>query len=198
MPHHPRAPHHSGHLLRPSMRVASVLEIDLAHLEELGVKGLIFDLDDTLVHAKQPRAEQEILDWIAGLRDRFEIYIVSNNASHARVHEAATHLNLRWVHRALKPSRRFFRHALEEMGLAPHQAAIVGDQLFTDVLGGNRLGAMTILVDPLSRERKWHRRVMRTVERSMLSGVAYHAPKTAHPARDPNGHAHHGHVHPKS
>ena len=190
------APHPPARLLVPTLRVAAVPEIPLEWLRERGIRGLIFDLDDTLVHAGDPHARPEMFEWIAAIRDEFRIYIVSNNFSHRRVHTAAEHLALPFVHRARKPSRRFFRHALEEMGgLAPHEAAIVGDQLFTDVLGGNRLGAVTILVDPLSSERKWHRKIMRGIERQVLAAqrTAYHVPH--HPSRDGQPVAHHHHPH---
>jgi HAD superfamily phosphatase (TIGR01668 family) len=155
-------------LLVPTLRVASVPEI---HLETL--------LDDTLVHAIEPRAHPEMTAWIEAIRAEFKIYIVSNNPRRDRVELAALHLDLPFHHAAKKPSRQFFRRALTTMQLSPHEVAIVGDQLFTDVLGGNRLGAVTILVDPLSPERKWHRKMMRSVERLMLAsqGTTYFTPK---------------------
>lgn len=188
----PSAPRIYGSLLKPGLRVASVLEIDLAHLRESGVRGFIFDLDDTLVHALSPTAEQDVVDWITRIRDEFKLFIVSNNTSHNRVLLAAEHLGLPCVARAAKPSRRFFRHAMAEMGLQPHEVAIVGDQLFTDVLGGNRVGALSVLVDPLSSERKWHRKVMRSVETYMLRRTAYHQPLLSphHASMGPAG-AHH-------
>ena len=163
-------------LLVPTLRVTTVTEIHLDTLRSLGVKGMIFDLDDTLVHAMEPQAHPEILDWVQAIRKEFKIYIVSNNPRQDRVALAALHLDLPFHHAARKPSRRFFRAALEEMQLDPKEVAIVGDQLFTDVLGGNRLGAVTILVDPLSSERKWHRKLMRSVERFLLDRgrVTYH------------------------
>jgi HAD superfamily phosphatase (TIGR01668 family) len=174
----PDAGRPSSNLLVPTIRVASVPEIHLETLRSLGIKGLIFDLDDTLVHAIEPRAHPEMMAWIEAIRAEFKIYIVSNNPRRDRVELAALHLDLPFHHAAKKPSRRFFRAALETMKLQPSEVAIVGDQLFTDVLGGNRLGAVTILVDPLSPERKWHRKVMRSVERFMLAsqGTTYFTP----------------------
>lgn len=168
-----------GKLLVPTLRVVAVTDIHLDTLRELGVKGMIFDLDDTLVEAMEPRAHPEVVAWIAAIRQEFQIYIVSNNARHDRVELAALHLDMKFHARARKPSRKFFRAALAEMQLAPAQVAIVGDQLFTDVLGGNRLGAVTILVDPLGgAERKWYRKLMRQAEQVLLARgrVTYHAP----------------------
>lgn len=185
MPHQSPSRRERAKLLIPSMRVASVLDIDLDHLREQGVKGFIFDLDDTLVHAMEELAGDDVLAWLASIRSEFKVYIVSNNGSHLRVDIAARHLDLPFLAQARKPSRRFFRRALEAMGLPPQEVAIVGDQLFTDVLGGNRLGAVTILVDPISAlEKKWHRRLMRSVETRMLKRHAYHQPtvRTLHPS----------------
>ena len=177
MSHPSHHPHGRSRLLKPRLRVVHVSDIDLDHLAAAGIEGLIFDLDDTLVHALEPQADSHVLDWMAALKTRFRCYVVSNNFSPARVAIAAEHLGLPYLARARKPSRRFFRKAMEEMGLPAAKVAIVGDQLFTDVLGGNRMGAFTILVDPLSAERKWHRKVMRTLETYMLTrggGTPYH------------------------
>lgn len=185
MAHQPPSRQARAQLLKPDMRVASVLDIDLHHMREAGVRGFIFDLDDTLVHAMEEVAGEDVLKWIADVRMEYRVFIVSNNFSHLRVDLAARHLDLPFLAQARKPSRRFFRKALEAMELEPHEVAIVGDQLFTDVLGGNRLGAFTILVDPISAlEKKWHRRLMRSVETYMLKRHAYHTPmpRPHHPA----------------
>jgi HAD superfamily phosphatase (TIGR01668 family) len=165
-----------GKWLTPHVRVASVFEIDRVWLKARGIHGLIFDLDDTLVCALEPKATDDVCAWIDSIRQEFKVYIVSNNASLDRVSTAATHLAMPHLAQAFKPSRRIFRKALEAMALQANEVAIVGDQLFTDVLGGHRLGATTILVDPLSTERKWFRKWMRRLETTMLKAgkVGYH------------------------
>ena len=180
-PHHPPIPHGRAHLLRPDLRVVHVSDIDLDQLAANGIEGMIFDLDDTLVHALEPQADGHVLAWMVALKSRFRCYVVSNNFSPQRVAIAAEHLGLPYLARARKPSRRFFRKAIAEMDLPAAKVAIVGDQLFTDVLGGNRMGAFTILVDPLSNERKWHRKMMRSLETYMLTrggGTPYHTQAT--------------------
>lgn len=158
-----------GALLRPTLRVGAVQDIDLQLLSARGIKGLIFDLDDTLVRQMEPHAHPEVIAWLDSVRAHFSAYIVSNNMSHNRVVIASEHLGLPYLSRARKPSKRSLRMAVVAMALEPAQVAIIGDQLFTDVLGGNRLGAMTILVDPLSsQERRWHRKLMRSLETYML------------------------------
>lgn len=182
MPHSSHSPSPSrAKLLKPRLRVVHVSDIDLDILAGNGIEGMIFDLDDTLVHALEPQADAHVLEWMAALKARFRCYVVSNNFSPERVALAAEHLGLPYLARARKPSRKFFRKAMEEMGLPAAKVAIVGDQLFTDVLGGNRAGAFTILVDPLSAERKWHRKVMRSLETYVLTrggGTPYHMAQT--------------------
>ena len=172
----------SGALLKPTYWLPSVLAIDLEALRKSGIRGLIFDLDDTLVHALEPTAGPAVCDWLAHARTDFKIQIVSNNRSERRVRLAAEHLGLPFANLALKPSRRQLRRAVAEMGLFAHEVAVIGDQLFTDVLGGNRLGAVTILVDPMSAERKWHRKLMRSAEAYLLRGMPSPPRVTASPS----------------
>ena len=103
-------------LLKPTINVVAVTDIDLDDLHARGVKGLIFDLDDTLVHALEPQAHPEVLAWVERIRPAFKVYIVSNNPRRDRVELAALHLDMPFHARARKPSRRFFRAALADTG----------------------------------------------------------------------------------
>lgn len=151
-------------LITPREWVASVTDIDPEHLKRLGIKGLILDLDETLVTAISHTPQAQVCAWITRMRSEFLLYIVSNNTSGDRVQRVAQNLDLPWLHQAFKPRRKGFRQALEAMKLAPGEVAIVGDQLFTDVLGGNRLGAYPILVTPIAPETRPLRQAMRLVE----------------------------------
>jgi HAD superfamily phosphatase (TIGR01668 family) len=150
--------------LSPSQQARSVLDIDLESLRQEGVKGLLLDLDDTLVPADASEPSDEIVAWIARAQEDFHLHLVSNNRSRSRVQDLARTFACPGVHLARKPFDRGFRRALDEMGLVPDQVAVVGDQLFTDVLGGRWLGASTIWVRPLSEERLWYRRWIRFIE----------------------------------
>jgi len=152
-------------LLRPNLWVGSVAEIDAEHLRSNGIRGLILDLDETLVSALEHTPSPQVHAWIQQMKaGAFEVYIVSNNFNAARVQQVADELDVPCACRAAKPRRRGFRVALEVMGLEPHEVAIVGDQVFTDILGGNRLGAYTILATPIAPEYKPWRKLMRVVE----------------------------------
>jgi len=139
-------------LLEPDLVIdGSILDLPLDSLLSNGLKGLVLDVDETVVPLKSDRVSPQMEAWINQFRQSFSIWLVSNNLSQRRIGRIAGILNLPFIASAGKPSRRKIRQAMEAMGLPPEQIGIVGDRLFTDVLAGNRLGLYTILVQPLSR-----------------------------------------------
>ncbi|WP_019636716.1 YqeG family HAD IIIA-type phosphatase [Paenibacillus fonticola] len=150
----------------PKLRVNSVFDIDLESLYAQGYRGIITDLDNTLVGAKAPLATPELVDWFEKVKNSgFKLVIVSNN-NLDRVSKFAAPLNIEFVHKARKPLGSPFRRALGMLGLAPQEAIVVGDQLMTDVYGGNRMGLFTVLVLPIAvAEEGLGTRVNRRLER---------------------------------
>jgi HAD superfamily phosphatase (TIGR01668 family) len=137
------------HLI-PQLSVNNVYEIVLADLWKNGIRGIITDLDNTLVGAKVPLATPELVKWLDYVHELgFKVVIVSNN-NETRVGQFAKPLGVPYIHMARKPSNQAFRRALGMMNLKADEAAVIGDQLMTDVLGGNRMGLFTILVSPIS------------------------------------------------
>jgi len=150
----------------PRLRVDSVYDIDLDALKASGVRGIITDLDNTLVGAKDPSATPKLVEWFKRVEKLgFQVVIVSNN-NQLRVSKFADPIKLPYIHAARKPSRRAFRKALEMMKLSPSQAVVIGDQLLTDVFGANRMGMNTILVTPISlKDESVFTRFNRRIER---------------------------------
>ncbi len=151
-------------LLTPDHFFSCVTEIEKDFLLERGIRGLLLDFDETLVASAEEGVRLEIAAWVEGLKRDVALFIVSNNRSSSRVAKIADPLGLPFLIRAAKPLRFGFRKALGKMGLKESEVAVVGDQLFTDILGGRRLGALTILVQPLSPETVWYRKGMRKAE----------------------------------
>lgn len=156
--------------LVPKKRVVSVFDIDLDELYLQGVRGIITDLDNTLVGAKEPLATPELIVWLDKVRAAgFRVVIVSNN-NKTRVGNFAAPLDIPFLHAARKPSLQAFRKALALLGLEPNQTAMIGDQMMTDVLGGNRFGLYTILVAPISpADEGVMTKVNRQIERYALA-----------------------------
>ncbi|UCH34232.1 MAG: YqeG family HAD IIIA-type phosphatase [Armatimonadota bacterium] len=152
-------------LLRPDMMAEAIWEIPLDELRGRGIEGLIVDLDNTIVDWNRNRVRQEVQRWLqkaSGMGMR--VCIASNARSKARVSAIADEVGALWLAPAGKPSRRGLRQAMAMLGVTPDAAALVGDQLFTDVMGGNRLGLFTILVRPLSGRDFPATRIMRILE----------------------------------
>jgi uncharacterized protein len=137
-------------ILQPDLILeGSVLKLTPDIIQQYGLKGLVLDVDDTLVPITASAASPELQQWVTEVRDYVALWLVSNNLSEARIGSIAHSLNIPYYLGAAKPSRRKIRSALQEMNLPVHQVGMVGDRLFTDVLAGNRLGMFTILVYPI-------------------------------------------------
>lgn len=154
-----------GRWLRPDAEADSIYAVDPSALRARGIRGVILDLDNTIVPWGAWDVPAALGPWIAAARSAgLRLCIVSNNAG-ARVAHLAAALDLPAVPGAWKPRRRALRRALGLMGTAPDATALIGDQVFTDVLGGNRLGLHTILVRPQARREFVLTRLTRLAER---------------------------------
>jgi HAD superfamily phosphatase (TIGR01668 family) len=157
--------------LAPDRWVSSVHAIDLDGLYASGVRMLLLDLDNTLLPRDTNVVPDELKAWAAGLRDRgFAVCLVSNNW-HERVRIVAAELGFDLVDKAIKPLPFAFLKALSRAGARRSEAAVVGDQLFTDILGGRLLGMRTILVSPLSEMDLPHTLLLRRLEALVLNGT---------------------------
>ncbi|MDT8901811.1 YqeG family HAD IIIA-type phosphatase [Anaeroselena agilis] len=152
-------------LLCPNLAVDSLFEIDLDSLADQGIRGVIFDLDNTIIPWDSREMDAAIVAWLEDVLARgFKVAIVSNNWR-GRVREIAARFGLPFFSRAYKPAKTGFRKALAELKLEPGETAVIGDQLFTDVLGGNRMGLLTIWVKPLTAHEFIGTRIHRRFER---------------------------------
>ncbi|ADB95086.1 YqeG family HAD IIIA-type phosphatase [Candidatus Atelocyanobacterium thalassae] len=137
-------------LLQPDLVLGdTVLDLTQEILDQYEIKGLILDVDETLVPLTKSFVSEELRHWIDNIKAKTPIWLVSNNLSRNRISYIASTLKLPYLSGAGKPSRRKLRKAVSTMDLPVSQIAMVGDRLFTDVLAGNRLGMFTILVNPI-------------------------------------------------
>jgi hypothetical protein len=137
-------------LFLPDYQVNSIYELDPDDFRSRGIKGVITDLDNTLVGAKDKLATPELVRWLKRLQTAgFGVVIVSNNRR-ARVSSFAEPLNIPYIYSARKPTARAFRRALAILGLKPSETLMIGDQMLTDVFGANRMGMLTLLVQPIA------------------------------------------------
>lgn len=139
----------------PDLIVDRVQDIDEDILRKNSVKGLILDIDNTLVPQHMKEADENAVKWIQHVKQSgFKVCIVSN-ASKKRVVKFNEKLKVYAVYRASKPGSKALLKAASYMGVRPEETAMVGDQIFTDVYGGNRLNMFTILVKPIDRKKEF-------------------------------------------
>lgn len=152
----------------PDMIVDNVQQINLDKLKDKGIKGLILDIDNTLVPSFVKEADEKTIQWVNNVRQQgFYVCIVSN-ARKKRVEIFNEKLGLKAIYRASKPSRRSFGKALDILNLEATQVAVVGDQIFTDVYGGKKMGMYTILVKPIHKEEFFFVKLKRFPEKYIL------------------------------
>lgn len=153
-------------VFRPRRFARTLADLDPAGLAAEGIRGLVVDVDNTLVAYGSAAPSETARRWVADARAAgLRLVLVTNNRTR-RTRALAEGLGLPVAAGLMKPSTSGLRRALAMMELSPGETALVGDQLLTDILAGNRLGLFTILVRPVGRrEFLTTRLVNRTIER---------------------------------
>ncbi len=157
-------------LLQPDLIMAnSVLGVTPKMVRDYGIKGLVLDVDETIIPIGKRQLDPAVQAWAKEIQSVVPLSLVSNNVGYERIRKIAlgmTHgADVPFAVSAGKPSRKKLRKAAAAMDLPFEQIAMVGDRLFTDVLAGNRLGLFTILVQPmLEPNSKDPRNLLRNAE----------------------------------
>lgn len=152
----------------PDIYIQSVFELPLAKLKARGIRALVFDIDNTVAPFDVAEPDESIVQLFAYLRrEGFRLCILSNN-SRERVRLFNRRLRTLAVHKAGKPGVRRLRRAMEEMGVAPEETAIVGDQAFTDMWCGHRAGLFCIMTAPICNRDQLVTKVKRGAERMVM------------------------------
>ncbi|HHW56721.1 MAG TPA: YqeG family HAD IIIA-type phosphatase [Clostridia bacterium] len=157
--------------LIPDMIVESIHKIDLNLLKEKGISNLVLDIDNTLVPKESKIPDKTTIEWLEKVKkEGFGVCLVSNNTK-KRVNEFREKIDVPGIAWAIKPRKGAFKKALKILDAKPHETALIGDQIFTDILGGKRAGLYTILVKPLSKEELGWTKLMRKAERHVLKRI---------------------------
>ncbi len=158
----------NGSSFYPSYSIVSVYDLDFQKLYEKGYRALFFDIDNTLVLHDAP-AEEETKAFFERLREiGFKTAILSNNGKE-RVEQFASKVGAMYYREhAGKPSAKAYLDAAEALDTDRKKCLFFGDQIFTDILGGNRAGIPTVLVRPMGREKYFHIVLKRMLEKPFL------------------------------
>lgn len=153
--------------LYPDFYYKSVNEIPFAKLKEMGIKALIFDIDNTLtMHGERGNIENiNFFDFLK--KEGFKCLVMSNNKKE-RVEEFATYVDVSYIYDAKKPLKKSYLKALDILKVHKKEVIFIGDQLFTDVLGANLFGIKSILVSPISEKEEIQIVFKRSLEKIIL------------------------------
>ena len=151
----------------PDTTVSSTYAIDYEKLYQEGYRGVLFDIDNTLVeHGKE--ATEQAKKLFSRLRSiGFECCLISNNKK-KRVHSFNEKIGVHTVFNAHKPAKKGYYYAMELMDTRPENTVFVGDQLFTDIFGAKRIGLKNFLVKPINEKEEFQIVLKRKLESIVL------------------------------
>ena len=135
-------------------------------------KALILDVDNTLIDINKNLSE-DIVFWAKQMKGQgIKLYILSNTNDKKKVETIAQKLDIPYKHFALKPLKKGFKFIQKELKINPENIGVVGDQIFTDVLGGNRNNMFTILVEPINNQKDyWYTAWKRPIENKIKNKI---------------------------
>ena len=152
----------------PDEYVVSTYVIPFERLYEEGYRGVIFDIDNTLAYNAESEPDEKVTAFLKALqKEGFQIALVSNN-NKMRVTTYNQNLKLPHIYRACKPLKFKLSKIIKAFGIERKEACMVGDQLFTDIWGGKRMGMFTVLVKPFDDNEERFIRFKRKVEHFFL------------------------------
>ncbi|RAP37229.1 YqeG family HAD IIIA-type phosphatase [Candidatus Marinamargulisbacteria bacterium SCGC AAA071-K20] len=160
-------------LLVPDDILESILEIDLDYLHEKGYRTLVLDIDNTIVPRSENLMTLNMLSWVARVKNSgFELYFLSNNSSWKRIERICKQAETKGFYFSCKPLVYSARDMATRYGFDIKKSVIVGDQVLTDVIVANWLGAFSILVDPLDKKLSFLKTLQRDIELNILNKLS--------------------------
>lgn len=155
-------------ILYPKMYLNSVKDITIDILKKYELKGLILDVDNTLIDYDK-NIPDGVEEWIKKLKgNNIKLFIVSNSNHEEKVQKVAEKLDIPYIYFAKKPFTGGLKNAQQKMQLTSKQIAVVGDQVFTDVIGANRAKMFSILVKPINEKDIWITKIKRPIENKII------------------------------
>ena len=151
--------------LYPNLYLKKVEDITIEQLIKNKIKLLILDVDNTLIDYYKNISE-DVIKWAKEMKGQgIKLYILSNTNDKKKVEEVAKKIDIPYKHFGMKPLKKGFKYIEKQTKVNPENIAVVGDQIFTDILGGNRCKMYTILVEPINDKKDyWYTAWKRPIE----------------------------------
>lgn len=156
-------------ILYPNLYCKNVTSITIDMLNKNNIKGLILDVDNTLIDIDR-NMDPKVKDWVSNLKkNNIKLCIVSNSNKVDKIKNVSETLDIPYFYFAKKPFKSGFLKAKKLMNLECKNIAAVGDQIMTDVIGSNRCKMFSILVDPISNRDIFLTKVKRPIEKFIIN-----------------------------
>lgn len=151
----------------PNMYKKDIFSINYKKLKKMNIKVLLFDFDNTIIEKGNYKAEEKTIELFSKLKKDFLVYIVSNSIQAKKIQTIARSLKVPYIGDSRKPFKRGFKK-LKLSNIKASEIAMIGDQLITDIWGGNRMNYFSILIDPINNDEWLFTRLNRVFERIIL------------------------------
>ncbi|MEG0176510.1 YqeG family HAD IIIA-type phosphatase [Anaerorhabdus sp.] len=148
----------------PTMYIRNYQDLDLDSLVKKGIKVFVIDVDNTLISHEVSDLDSKAIAFIHEIQNHGMIPVIISNNVKKRVEEVARQGSCDYFSFALKPLKYKYKQLLKRYNCTPNEVITLGDQLITDVLGGNRMKFNTILQDPISKKDNTSGKVTRFIE----------------------------------
>lgn len=153
---------------RPDIYQKSLLDVHFNKLKESGIKVLLIDMDNTILKYKEKEVDQALKQLLLALKTQFTV-IVFSNATYPKVKRVSESLQLPFFAISMKPTTIGFKKVFKKYKVEPEEVAIIGDQIMTDIKGGNKAGVTTILIDPLMEQESVFTKANRKKEKKIMT-----------------------------
>lgn len=159
--------------LKPDAVFEGLQHIDIAFLKDKGIKGILLDIDNTLIDMSKV-LQEDIINWVQDVKNNdIKVCILSNTNKEDKLVPISSKLGIDYVSFAKKPMKSGYIRAAEKLNLAYENIAMIGDQVLTDVVGANRVGMFSIYVKPINKKEYWYTAWKRPIENIILKHYGY-------------------------
>lgn len=156
---------------KPTWMLEAIYQLTPEQLKKHGIKGILTDLDNTLIAWNNPEGTPELRQWMKEMEEAGIPVIVVSNNNHARIANALEAMDLDFVAHAKKPFAKGIHEGVKKLGLGHEQVVMVGDQVITDIRASNGAGVRSILVKPIVNTDSWKTQLNRAMEKVVMKSL---------------------------
>lgn len=156
-------------LFTPRLMIDKMIDLDESFFASIGCKAVLLDVDNTMTTHDNPVPASGVTEWLDRMKMAGIRFIIVSNNNEERVAPFAKLIGVDFVSKGAKPLPKGYREACRRLGVQPEETAAIGDQIFTDMIGGNLLGAYTVLTVPYKYESTFFFKLKRFFEKPFIA-----------------------------